>query len=187
MKAYHLLGWATLFALSSNAAYAQCWLNNNDNNRANYFLVNGIINQPDPEIIFDLPGNSLGSGGWISTSRIINPGANNRPDEVRFRINTQAMPNKGPLVLMAVDSSAPLSCINCASRVTIPLSKIGWQAAGNTGNTPSDGSFNNGQQTWLAAPANTDHLFFMQFDFLNDTVYPAGTYKGEFYTQGIPQ
>lgn len=176
---------AVAFCFASQAQ-AQCWLNNTDNNKADYFMVNGLINLADPEIIFDLPGDSLGNGSYIPTSSILNPGNDNRPDEVRFRLDTQDMPNKNSSVVMSAYSGTPLTCTNCSSTVNIPLSKIYWQSSLNTGSQPADGNFNGGLQTWITAPAKTNNLFFLQFDFLNDTVYPAGTYTGEFYTRGVP-
>lgn len=171
----------TLFGI----AHAQCWYNNSDGGEAEYFLVNGRNKLPDPEIIFDIPGSSIGDGGSIAPTTINNPGSAGRPDKVRFRLDTQQMPSWfGPLTLYA-DSSSELVCANCSSSVTIPFSKISWLTEQRQGNSPANGQFNDGQMVWINAPYDTNNVFFLEFNFLNDTVYPAGTYNGEFLTRGM--
>jgi hypothetical protein len=93
-------------------------------------------------------------------------------------------------VAWQTDSATPLSCTNCASSVTMPFSALGWaanRAPESVGTPPANGRFNDGQQTWLVAPPNTETVVNLQFDFLNDKVYPAGVYQGEFQTIGRPQ
>lgn len=182
-------------SLASSYVYAKCWPENTDRGNAEYFLVNGRINKPTPEIVFDIPGSNIGGGGRIASTLVNNSGNASRPNEVRFRLSTKklAQTNNGNgggenrSINLYVDSTSPLTCTNCAGTVTIPLSKIGWQTSSTNGSSaPADGQFNNGQQFWLNAQEGEDHIFFLEFDFLNDTVYPAGTYTGAFHTQGEP-
>lgn len=178
-----------LALLPMPSAWAQCWPENTDNGKADYFLANGIVNQPIPEIIFDLPSNSIGSGGRIISTTVNNRGGNQTlTNHVRFRLSVSNKTTRR--IVMSADSTTPLSCTTCSSSVTIPFSKIGWQennANETKGSAPADGQFNNGIQTWVSANPKDDHVFNLQFDFLNDTIYPAGTYTGEFRTRGTPQ
>lgn len=178
-----------LTLLPMPSAWAQCWPENTDNGKADYYLVNGVVNQPIPEIVFDLPGNSLGTGGRIVSTTVNNRGnSNTLANHVRFRLT--ALNSSTRRILMSANSSTPLTCTTCSSSVAIPFSKIGWQENPTNetkGSVPADGQFNNGSQTWISANPKDDSIFNLQFDFLNDTVYPAGTYTGTFHTRGTPQ
>lgn len=104
-------------------------------------------------------------------------------------------------VTLRVDSSVALQCISGGCGTTlIPFTKISWVASNNSGTTSGDiqsGTFTAGTLQAITSPATgfnanatTCLLVFcdyqsnnisatqMQFIYANDTVYPAGVYKG---------
>lgn len=167
--------------------YAQCTLNGTTNQMA-HFLVNGRW-KDQPEVIFKVPGASVGNGIAVSPDSVINDGnGNTLPKHLRFRLRVHRRSSTG--VRMYMDSGLPLSCTTCASAVNVPFSKISWTegtATETTGITPGNGQFNDGVQSLIYAGSNTNNIFNLQFNFANDTVLPAGVYTGEFLTRGVPQ
>lgn len=153
-----------------------------------FSIINGLATGGTPAVTFNLPGNALGDGNnYVSTS-VSNAGSTQTlPDHVRFRLNVLAIAGIRP-VTWQVDSSQPLICTTCSSSVTLPFSQLGWtvnRSPESLGPAPANARFNNSTQTWLTTPSSltgADSLINLQFDFLNDRVYPAGRYEGEFYT-----
>lgn len=153
-----------------------------------FSIINGTAEGGTPAVTFDLPGNALGDGNnYVSTS-VSNAGSTRTlPNHVRFRLNVLAIAGIRP-VTWWVDSSQPLVCTTCTSSVTLPFAQLGWtvnRSAESIGPAPANARFNNSTQTWLTTPSSlsgADSLINLQFDFLNDRVYPAGRYEGEFYT-----
>lgn len=176
-----------LGGLYSAPLQAECRVDNSFG-AATHFLVNGLINKPEPEAVFDVQGDQVGAGNLLLTTTVNNKGGNKTlANHMRFRLRVKSSSSGG--VTMYADSSAGLSCVNCAGSVSIPFSKIGWtvgSASETRGSQPASAYFNNGTQTWITGNRNTDSVFNLQFNFMNDTIYPAGTYKGTFQTRGVP-
>lgn len=186
-------------------SYAECRIGG-DFTGATHLLVNGSDDVLIPEIVFDVPENRLGDGNIVISDTVNNGGSSQTlANHVRFRLQVA---RKTLLdldlidgVTLFADSSTGLSCTNCASSVTIPFSKIGWNssiATESRGLSPTPGTFSGGTQQWLFAakpllptlpvlPIENNNVFNLQFHFANDEIYPAGTYKGQFLTRGVPQ
>lgn len=183
-----LRGVLLVAALHTVDATAQCWGANGGEKLMHFSLINGIDISPTPEISFNLLGDRLGDGNTYVSSSVQNGGGvNTLPNHVRFRLHVTERTTRS--VALQTDSSTPLSCATCASSVSLPFSALGWRVNRSTeskGLTVASGRFNNGQQTWMVSPPNTESIINLQFDFLNNTVYPAGVYTGEFNTIGRP-
>lgn len=183
-----LSGIASAFMLFTHAGWAACVVDQNLGN-ATHFLVNGLINKPVPEAVFNISSERLGDGSIIPTTTVNNPGGSKTlTNHMRFRLNVKNK-SRTPMAMIA-DSSAGLSCVDCASSVVIPFSKVSWavgSAIETKGPQPVAAAFNAGQQTWITADPKQDSVFNLQFNFKNDAIYPAGTYKGTFLTRGVPQ
>lgn len=173
---------------------AECRITGDFTN-AVYSLTNGVAGMAEPEVVFQLSGANLGDGNPVASGMVINSGST-LANHVRFRLNIK---EKGEVHMPAI-SSAPLSCINCASNTTIPFTSIGWEegiSANTLGQSPGSGQFVAGTQTWITGRKNNngtnnngnkdaDSIFHLRFNFANDQIYPAGTYKGAFFTRGEP-
>lgn len=153
-----------------------------------FSIINGLATGGTPAVTFNLPGNALGDGNYYVSSSVTHAGsAQTLPNHVRFRLNVLAIAGIRP-VTWQVDSSQPLVCTTCSGSVTLPFAQLGWtvnRSAESVGPAPANARFNNSTQTWLTTPSSlsgADSLINLQFDFLNDQVYPAGRYEGEFYT-----
>lgn len=167
----------------SSIAYATCHINGYYGD-GTHFLVNGRWKELQPEIFFSVPGAALGNGTPVAPYNINNSASTN--ERLRFRLNVDANSSAG--VRMYFDSSAPLSCVDCSSVVSIPFSELSWtRASSQRGASPGDGQLNGGVQSLIYAAKKTDNVFLLQFNFANSQVYPAGTYKGTFHTRGIPE
>lgn len=190
---YGLLIWL----LGAALAQAACITHSNSTNiggaSAAFSIINGLASTGDPHVTFNLPPQSIRAdgtpdGNTYASSAISNGGsAQTLPNHVRFALNVLL---SGQLISWQVDSSQPLRCIACPDNVTMPFSAFGWtvnRSAETVGSQPANGRFNNGIQTWLNInfiPGGVESRVNMQFDFLNDRVYPAGQYTGEFYVVG---
>ncbi|HPQ94472.1 MAG: hypothetical protein KDI44_05400 [Thiothrix sp.] len=164
---------------------AACWMDSGWPN-ADHALVNGFLDQAVPEIHFLVPGDAVGNGMTIAPSAIVNSGIA-APDQIRFR---HLLRLKSRAVAMQVDSTQALQCTSCSMGASIPLSRLSWSVDTGTSTgsaVPADGSFNNSVQTWITSQPGDDSTFNLRFDFMNDTIYPAGTYEGQFLTRGVPQ
>lgn len=153
-----------------------------------FSIINGIASGGTPTVTFNLPGNTLGDGNHYVSTNVSNAGSmQTLPNHVRFRLNVLAIAGIRP-VTWTVESSQPLVCTTCSSSVSLPFSQLGWTVNRSTesvGPAPANDRFNNSTQTWLTTPSSlsgADSLINLQFDFLNDRVYPAGRYEGTFYT-----
>ncbi|MCB1638514.1 MAG: hypothetical protein KDI15_06685 [Thiothrix sp.] len=155
---------------------------------ADHALVNGFLNRAVPEVHFLVPGDVVGNGTVITPySTVAAGGGGTPPNHVRFR---QQVKRNTRTIAMQVDSSGVLQCTNCSTTASIPLSKLSWTVDPGTSSgsaVPTNGRFNNSVQTWITSQPGDDSTFNLQFDFMNDTIYPAGTYEGVFLTRGVPQ
>ncbi len=186
-----LLG-CLLYPLTLSAA---CWLDDSSppSAVATHVLVNGKNKKPAPEILFKVPGAGVGDSSLVLPDTITNAGNPATLNKhVRFRLGVRDESTTG--VRMYFDSSAPLNCVGCSSNVSIPFTKFSWTVgsgdANNTGGPqPSAGAFTGGEQSmiYVAESNHTLGAFNLQFNFMNDEVYPAGTYKGTFFSRGKPE
>lgn len=172
----------------SNPLFAACLIDRSFGS-ATHFLVNGLVNKPVPEIIFNVPYNQVGNQQALESSNVLNNGGNNTlPNHVRFRLRVK---NKSSdHVKFLIDSSSPLSCINCAEAITIPFSSFSWvegNARETTGKSPSANHFNDNELPSFTANKGSENIFNLKFSFDNSEILPAGTYEGEFKTIGRPQ
>lgn len=177
---------AALLVSFSLPTWAACKYNGGLKNTY-HFLVNGLVDKPVPEIVFNVAGSHVGLGSMISSTVNHEGGGYTIPNHVRFRLRQNKHGSKARHFY--VKSALPLSCINCSSTVTIPLSKLSWltntSSREHKGYHPSAGSFNDtNSQVWFSTPSGkNDSIFNVQFSFDNDVIYPAGTYEGRFQTR----
>lgn len=175
-----------LLVSCSVPAWAVCKYNGGLSNTY-HFLVNGLINKPVPEIIFNVAGNNVGLGAMVSSSVSSEGGGYTLANHIRFRLKQNK--NGARARHFYVKSSTPLSCTTCSANVTIPLSSLSWQvntaSAEHRGYYPAAGSFNNtNNQIWFSTPSGkNDSVFNAEFSFDNNVIYPAGTYEGAFRTR----
>lgn len=179
-----LLSVSLLFISSANA---ECRIDDNFGN-ATHFLVNGVINKPVPEVIFEIPYNEVGSGNAIASTSVQNEGGNKtQADHIRFRLRTKNSSSDD--VDFLADSSASLNCINCSSSVNVPFSDFFWVegTVEKKGTSPGVDRFSDNEQFWFTSNRGTNNIFNLRFYFDNDEILPAGTYEGTLTTRGRPQ
>lgn len=137
------------------------------------------------EVVFNVAGNIVGSGTAVTgtNSTTGSPGVVIQVTPTRQLFTT-------PNVRLTVDSSIALTCQTASSCGTtnIPFTSIRWTSTDAT--SPNDGDIQNGT---FAGTAAQQLAYFeayrglltvnrmsntLTFDYLNNTVYPAGTYRG---------
>lgn len=116
---------------------------------------------------------------------------------VRIVTDVNARPNTGaPLTgVFSYDSSNPMGCITAATcgGASIPMTKIRWNVRdGDTLNTVVNynGSANQVFQTQIDTNISIRGRRarnYYQYVFVNDTLFPAGTYEGTVTLNGIGQ
>lgn len=142
---------------------------------------------------FTIPGDSVGSGKSIVQD--ISPVALAALVQVEIQARTM---NPGDRTALLTVTTPPGLCHSSGCAVAIvPMTEIAWtsldvQTRGADGNT-AQGGIESGvfvastTTTLLTFPSGQRAISYLQFRFLNTTLFPAGTYSGRvMFTASMP-
>ena len=152
------------------------------NGSAEIYVGAGSSNFSVDTVRFQVPGANVGDGTPVQGLE------NGVQASVLIDAQARAPLRNSRTAIWTVDSSQPLRCATPATcgATAIPMSKLRWSVT--DGNEIADGRFSDSPNQPLATFLNSRYVYvFKRFFFVNDEVYPAGTYTGRVvYTLSMP-